>query len=86
MTMGASKPHNMSGPGSARGVSSLPNLKTYMLFWHHTGPLLKYERGTHNDGTLHVEDLNPQIKTKWRVSRTEMFKLGARCIWAALRG
>jgi hypothetical protein len=48
------------------------------LFWHKTGPLLKYE-----DGTLHIEDLNPQIKTQWRMSRGEIFKLGWRCILAA---
>ena len=48
------------------------------LFWHGTGPLLKYD-----NGTLHIEDLNPQIKTQWRMSRGEMFWLGWRCILAA---
>lgn len=86
MTMGASKPHNMGGPGSGAGVSNLPRLKTRTLFWHPTGPLLKYVRGKFDEGTLHVEDLNPQIATKWQMSRGEMLKLGARCIWAALRG
>lgn len=50
------------------------------LFWHPTGPLLKYQAGT-----LHVEDLNPELKTKWRMSRLEMARLGWRCIVAALR-
>ena len=50
------------------------------LFWHRTGPLLKYE-----DGTLYVEDLNPEIKTRWLMSRAEMLGLGWRCILAAIR-
>jgi hypothetical protein len=50
------------------------------LFWNQTGPLLKYE-----SGVLHVEDLNPEIKTKWRMNRVEMFWLGWRCIVAALK-
>ena len=50
------------------------------LFWHPTGPLVKYEAGL-----LRIEDLNPQIKTQWRMSRAEMFKLGWRCIRAACR-
>lgn len=50
------------------------------LFWHGTGPLLKYE-----SGMLHVEDLNPEVKTKWRMSRGEMFKLGWRCMLAAIK-
>jgi hypothetical protein len=50
------------------------------LFWHKTGPLLKYE-----GGSLHVEDLNPQIKTRWRMSRLEMFLLGCKCLWSSIR-
>jgi hypothetical protein len=50
------------------------------LFWHKTGPLLKYE-----SGILYVEDLNPEIKTRWTMSRGEMFSLGWRCIVAAMR-
>lgn len=50
------------------------------LFWHPTGPLLKY-----TDKMLYIEDLNPQINTRWRMSRWEMLRLGCRCIWAAVR-
>jgi hypothetical protein len=50
------------------------------LFWHPTGPRLQYIAGV-----LHVEDLNPEIKTAWRMSRAEMFRLGWRCITAAIR-
>ena len=56
-----------------------PNFTT--LFWHPAGPLLKY-----GDNMLHIEDLNPQIKTQWRMSRTELFVLGWRCIAAAMAG
>lgn len=48
------------------------------LFWDHTGPLIKY------DGeVLKVEDLNPEMRLQWRMSRGEMLRLGWRCIAAA---
>ncbi len=50
------------------------------LFWHPAGPLLKYV-----GGVLFVSDLNPQIETRWSMSRGEMFLLGLRCILAAFR-
>lgn len=51
------------------------------LYWDHTGPLLRYQ-----DGVLEIEDLNPDMKTQWRMSRKEMLILGFRCITAALKG
>lgn len=51
-----------------------------ILFWHPAGPLLMYV-----NGVLHVEDLNQQVQTCWRMSRVEMFKLGWRCLIAAVR-
>jgi hypothetical protein len=54
--------------------------KRMTLFWNQTGPLLRY-----SDGMLYVEDLNPEVKTSWRMSRKEMLKLGYRCIIAALK-
>ena len=50
------------------------------LFWNSAGPLIRYA-----EGILHVEDLNPEVKTKWRMSRIEMVALGWRCIIAAIR-
>lgn len=50
------------------------------IFWNGTGPLLRYEQGT-----LYIEDLNPQLKTRWRMSRWRMAVVGVRCIWAAIR-
>lgn len=51
------------------------------LHLHHTGPWMRYE-----NGLLKIEDLNPDFKTQWRMSRWEMFRLGWRCIRAALDG
>ena len=51
------------------------------LFWHPTGPLVRFD-----DGMLRIHDLNPEVETRWRMSRVEMMKLGFRCFWAALRG
>jgi hypothetical protein len=50
------------------------------LFFSHAGPLMKYE-----DGLLYVEDLNPEVKTRWVMDRGEMLRLGWRCIIAALK-
>jgi len=50
------------------------------LFWHAAGPLMKY-----NDGILRIEDLNPEIKTQWRMSRWERFRTGWRFMLSALR-
>jgi hypothetical protein len=51
------------------------------IFWHPTGPLVKYE-----SGLLHVQDLNPEVKTKWTMTRGEMLRFGWRCMVAAVRG
>lgn len=52
-----------------------------ILFWHPTGPLVQYR-----NGFLHICDLNPELKTQWKMSKTEMFVFGWRCIIATLRG
>jgi hypothetical protein len=39
-----------------------------------------------NSGMFEVEDLNPEVKTRWVMSRYEMLRLGVRCIWAAVIG
>jgi hypothetical protein len=50
------------------------------LYWHQTGPLMR-----HDGKMLHVENLNPQIETRWSMNRWQMFRLGLRCILASLR-
>jgi hypothetical protein len=50
------------------------------LFMDNTGPLLKYA-----NGILYIEDLNPETRRRWRMSRLEMFMLGWCCVVASLR-
>ena len=57
-----------------------PHGKGTTLFWDQTGPLMRYA-----DGTLYLEDLNPEVKIKWRMSHYEMFKAGLRFVWASIR-
>lgn len=49
------------------------------LYTDQTGPLVQYE-----NGTLHIEDLNPHQIIRWRMRRSEMLRLGIRCILAAI--
>lgn len=52
----------------------------HTLFVHQTGPLVQF------DGRLlHIEDLNPHVQTRWRMSRWEMVRFGLKTIWAGLR-
>jgi len=68
-------------PGAKRSEPPSKRSSSFMtLFWHSTGPLIKYA-----DGILYIEDLNPEVKTRWRMSRLEMLRLGWRCIHASLR-
>jgi hypothetical protein len=49
------------------------------LFMDSCGPLLRYDAGM-----LRVEDLNPEIKKRWRMTRCERFMVGLRFIVSAL--
>jgi hypothetical protein len=52
-----------------------------IIFSHMAGPLVQW------DGEfLHVEDLNPQIQTSWRMSRGELLGLGWKAMKAAVLG
>ena len=50
------------------------------LFFDHAGPLLRYE-----NGVLRISDLNPEMETRWRMTRSEMLRLSWRCLLASLR-
>jgi hypothetical protein len=50
------------------------------LFWHPSGPLVRYA-----SGILEIEDLNPERQLRWRMSRMEMARLGWKCLVAAVR-
>jgi hypothetical protein len=54
--------------------------KTMRLFFHQAGPMMIYR-----DGLLSISDLNPEVSTRWTMSRWEMFALGWRCLVAAVR-
>jgi hypothetical protein len=50
------------------------------LFFDPSGPLLRYQ-----NGFLDVRDLNPEIRTRWLMSRKELALLGLKCLLAAIR-
>jgi hypothetical protein len=45
-----------------------------------TGPLIQHYRGV-----LYIDDLNPETQMRWRMTRREMWRIGLRFLWAALR-
>jgi hypothetical protein len=52
-----------------------------VIYWRHEGLRLSY------DGAyLICDDLNPQTRQRWMISRGQLFMLGLRFSWAALRG
>lgn len=51
-----------------------------ILFFDPSGPMMHY-----HSGLLTISDLNPQLETRWTMSRWEMVKLGFRCVLAAVR-
>jgi len=49
------------------------------IYLHNTGPLIAY------DGRdLQIEDLNPEQKMKWRISRFSLIRIGFACLVAAV--
>lgn len=53
-----------------------------IILWHPTGPLLAYD----STGCLIVEDLNPEVRIRFRLEQWEMFKIGLKFLWLSLRG
>ena len=51
-----------------------------MLYWRQEGPQLEYR-----DRTFFVADLNPEIEIKWAMTPGELFKIGVKCIAAAIQ-
>ena len=51
------------------------------LFFHQSGPMLRYR-----DGTFEASDLNPEVSMRWAMSRPEMLVLAWRCLVAGVRG
>lgn len=50
------------------------------LMWRPWGPKMSYR-----DGVLTIEDLNPEAKLTWRMSRGDMLRLAWRCFRAGVR-
>lgn len=50
------------------------------LFFSNTGPMVRY-----GAGVLEVSNLNPEVETRWVMSRWEMVKLGLKCLRAAFK-
>ena len=50
-----------------------------LIFWDRSGPLINYD-----GDTLRIEDLNPQVKLTWAMSRSELARLAFRALWAAV--
>lgn len=61
-------------------VFSIRKKTVRTIHFHATGPLIKY-----GDGILYVEDLNPEMKTKWRMSRMDMLRMAWCTLLAAVR-
>lgn len=50
------------------------------LFWAKEGPKVSYD-----GDTLSIDDLNPQVHLRWRMSRWELLRLAYRAALAACR-
>jgi hypothetical protein len=48
------------------------------IFFQNCGPMIKY-----SNNVLLIEDLNPEAKLTWRVSKLEAITIGLRLILAA---
>lgn len=49
------------------------------IFWREWGPLVRYD-----EGFLRIEDLNPEVSTRWRLSRWELFCFALSMMRAAI--
>jgi hypothetical protein len=45
------------------------------IFWAPEGGKLSW-----NDGVFHIEDLNPSVSIKWRITPAELQAIGERCL------
>lgn len=51
-----------------------------ILYMHPTGPMMRVD----SEHVLHIEDLNPEIRTRWKMSRWELLALGWNMMMAAI--
>ena len=57
----------------------LPYREASTLFYDPCGPLVRY-----GNGVLQIQDLNPEVRTQWRMSRLELLKFSWCCAVAAI--
>ena len=51
------------------------------LHFDPAGPVMRYEAASE---TLHLDDLNPEQHMRWKLTRGELLRLGARMILQAI--
>lgn len=54
-----------------------------VIWFDESGPLIRYNR---EEEMLEVHDLNPEQRIRFRISRLEMFQIGANLIMRSLFG
>ena len=59
----------------------MPEPQEHTLFWRSWGPRVAYD-----GAALIIEDLNPEIKTKWVLTTDELVQLGQAIVEAGLTG
>ncbi len=52
------------------------------LYMHRTGPLVQFGE----NGVLYISGLNPEVSTKWRMTRGDLLRFGLRIIREAVFG
>ncbi len=58
-------------------------MKTTLLFIN-AGPMITYQRDIAGEWLL-VQDLNPEMKIRFKLTPFELLKFGFKCIWAAIK-
>lgn len=51
-----------------------------LIHFDQAGPMMKYE-----NGLLKIEDLNPEMKTQWRMGRLDLAAVAVKFILAAIK-
>ena len=51
-----------------------------LIYMHPTGPMLRVD----SEHMLYIDDLNPESKRKWRLSRWELLSIGWGLIMSAI--
>ncbi len=59
-------------------AASLLPMPREVLLWMQEGPYLRFD-----GDTFYIDDLNPEVSIRWKLSRWEVLRLGCRCMLAA---